>query len=403
MKILIATDCYIPTINGVVISTVNLKNELVRMGHEVRVLTLSHTRRSYEKQGDVFIGSAGAQKVYPEARFTLPRNNRLIEELIDWNPDIIHSQSEFSTFVIARRIANRLDIPIVHTYHTIYEDYTHYFSPVKKWGKRMAETFTNSSLKHVNCVIAPSEKVKVLLRGYGMKGEIKVIPSGIDINKFHTPVQNSNLEKIKQTLGLLEDQKILITIGRLAKEKNHEELLAFIKELNRSDVKLVIVGDGPNRTELEIYAKKLGIHDKVIFAGMIPHEDIGEYYQIGDVFVSASNSETQGLTYYEALANGIPVICRKDESIANIVINGFNGWQYETFEEFSDQLTSVLDKKNDHFNKNAFESIRSNYSLEAFAQNVETAYFETIDTFREYHQTQRFSSTINAEKKRARQ
>ncbi len=403
MKILITTDCYIPTINGVVISTLNLKNELIKKGHEVRILTLSDTRISYEKQGDIYIGSAGAQRVYPEARLTLARNNRFIKELMNWHPDIIHSQSEFSTFIMARRIANRLQIPIIHTYHTIYEDYTHYFSPVKKWGKTMVSAFTNATLKHAHCVIAPSEKVKVLLTGYGIKSEIKVIPTGIDIEKFNIPVQKSSQERLKQTLGIFNDYKILIAVGRLAKEKNHEELLNFIKQLNRSDVKLVIVGDGPNRTNLEAYAKELGICEQVIFVGMIPHNDIGGYYQIGDVFVSASNSETQGLTYYEALANGIPVICRKDECLANVVENGLNGWQYETFEEFSEQLAAVLDQKNGDLSKNSLESVRSYYSLDAFAQNVEAAYLETVNTFREYRQTQCFASKVTAEKERVRQ
>ena len=139
MKVLITTEYYIPTINGVVVSTMNLKNELIKKGHEVRILTLSDTRHSYEKQGDIYIGSAGVQKVYPGARFTFVRNNRFIEELMNWHPDIIHSQSEFSTFFMARRIAKNLQIPIVHTYHTIYEDYTHYFSPVKKWGYNFYE------------------------------------------------------------------------------------------------------------------------------------------------------------------------------------------------------------------------------------------------------------------------
>ncbi|HBT59545.1 MAG TPA: glycosyltransferase family 4 protein [Acholeplasmataceae bacterium] len=384
MKVLITTEYYIPTINGVVVSTMNLKNELIKKGHEVRILTLSDTRHSYEKQGDIYIGSAGVQKVYPGARFTFVRNNRFIEELMNWHPDIIHSQSEFSTFFMARRIAKNLQIPIVHTYHTIYEDYTHYFSPVKKWGRTMATTFTNATLKHVNCIIAPSEKVKALLRGYGIKSEIKVIPTGIDIEKFYIPIHNRSQESLKERLGLSSEDKVLITVGRLAKEKNLEEILTFLKKLKRSDVKLVIVGDGPNRTSLEAYAKEMGINEQVIFTGMVSHVDIGGYYQIGDVFVSASNSETQGLTYFEALANGIPVICRKDECLANVVKDGVNGWQYETFEQFNEQVAEVLDHKASDFNRNAQESIRDHYSLDAFAQKVEMTYLETISTYREY-------------------
>jgi 1,2-diacylglycerol 3-alpha-glucosyltransferase len=388
MKVLITTECYIPTINGVVVSTMNLKKELMKRGHEVRILTLSDTRHSYEKEGDIYIGSAGAQIVYPGARFTIARNNRFIEELINWQPDIIHSQSEFSTFLMAKRIAKILQIPIVHTYHTIYEDYTHYFSPVEKWGKTMAVAFTNATLRHTQSVIAPSEKVKVLLNNYGFTGEIRVIPTGVDTEKFNAQDQTAGRESLKETLGISNQYKILIIVGRLAKEKNHEEILKFLKLLNRTDVKLVIVGDGPNRSNLEQYAKELDISNEVIFTGMIPHTEIDHYYQMGDVFVSASSSETQGLTYFEALANGVPVICRKDECLANIVTNGVNGWQYETFEQFEEQVATVLDHKASDFNSKAHESVRNDYSLVAFAQKVEKTYLEAIHNYREHQKTE---------------
>lgn len=387
MKVLITTECYAPTINGVVVSTMNLKNELMKRGHEVKILTLSETRHTYEKEGVIYIGSTGASIVYPEARITFPRNNRFIEEIINWHPDVVHSQSEFSTFIIAKRIANRLRIPIVHTYHTIYEDYTHYFSPVKKWGKAFATAFTNATLRNVQSVIAPSEKVKDLLTSYGFKGEINVIPTGIDIDNFNIKDQTSR-ERLKKKLGISIQYKILITVGRLAKEKNHEEILHYFKMLNRNDSKLVIIGDGPNRSGLESYVKELGICKDVIFTGMVPHEEIGGYYQIGDVFVSASSSETQGLTYFESLANGVPVICRKDECLANIVINSLNGWQYETFEEFNEYVNIVLNRKSSDLSGIAHESIRNDYSLTTFAQKVETTYLETITSYKGFQQTE---------------
>jgi 1,2-diacylglycerol 3-alpha-glucosyltransferase len=386
MKVLITTECYIPTINGVVVSTMNLKNELIKRGHEVKILTLSETRHSYEKDGDIYIGSAGAL-VYPGARFTFPRNNKYIEEIICWKPDIIHTQSEFSTFILAKQIAKRLNIPIIHTYHTIYEDYTHYFSPVKKWGKAFARAFTNAILKNVQAVIAPSEKVKILLNGYGYDGNLKVIPTGIALETNKYQRETSNREKLRKQLDISKDYKVLISVGRLAKEKNHEEILEFFKKQNKNDKKLVIVGDGPNRSELESYACELGINGDVIFTGMIPHENVNQYYQLGDVFVSASNSETQGLTYFEALANGVPVICRKDDCLTDIVIDGVNGWQYENFKEFDKYLDLALNLSDD-LSGTIQESIKSKYSLETFAEKVEGFYYETIINFAKVHHTE---------------
>ena len=148
MKVLITTDCYVPTINGVVVSTMNLKNELMKRGHEVKILTLSETRHSYEKEGDIYIGSTGASFVYPEARITFPRNNRFIQELINWKPDIVHSQSEFSTFIMARRIAKKLQIPILQERPVI--------NLIRKMGKSICYYFYKFNIE--KCAICNSPK-----------------------------------------------------------------------------------------------------------------------------------------------------------------------------------------------------------------------------------------------------
>ena len=128
MKILITNEWYTPTINGVVISIVTLEKELKKLGHDVRILTLSNGIKSYKRDHVIYIRSIGAEKIYPGARIAFSKDNQYIEEIIEWKPDIIHTQCEFSTFRIAKHIAKKCAIPIVHTYHTVYEDYTHYFS-----------------------------------------------------------------------------------------------------------------------------------------------------------------------------------------------------------------------------------------------------------------------------------
>lgn len=134
MKILITTDWYTPAVNGVVTSVKNLQRELERRGHEVRILTLSQSLHSWSRDGVTAIGSVNAGRIYPGARLRTAMAGRWVRELMDWRPDVIHSQCEFSTFFLARRIAEELDVPLVHTYHTVYEDYTHYFSPSVRVG-----------------------------------------------------------------------------------------------------------------------------------------------------------------------------------------------------------------------------------------------------------------------------
>ena len=147
MKILISTDAYTPMVNGVVTSVKNLKNELTKLGHEVKVLALSQTRHSYRDEDATYIGSIDFSKIYPAARVSLKYSHNLINDLLDWKPDIIHTQSEFTTFYISRKIANKLEIPIVHTYHTLYEEYTHYFSPSKTAGKFIVRKLTRNIYK----------------------------------------------------------------------------------------------------------------------------------------------------------------------------------------------------------------------------------------------------------------
>ena len=126
MKILITTDLYLPTLNGVVTSILNLKQELIKRGHEVRILTLQQDQQVEDEWNTYYIKSVSAGKVYPQARIMRSIGNKQLKEIVNWKPDIIHSQCEFSTYFLAKIIARRVNAPIVHTYHTVYEDYTHY-------------------------------------------------------------------------------------------------------------------------------------------------------------------------------------------------------------------------------------------------------------------------------------
>lgn len=374
MKILITTDVYAPTINGVVISVMSLRQELLKRGHEVKVLTLSMNRHGYEEDGVVYLGAAGAGKIYPDARFTLPRESRYVEELIAWGPEVIHTQSEFSTYFIAKKISSRLNIPMIHTYHTIYEDYTHYFSPVKSWGREVVSMLSNRVLKNMAYVVAPSEKVRGVLHSYDVASPIAVIPTGIDMTRFNRRLDQEEMDSLKDQYGIKAYEKVILFVGRLAKEKNLGEIIDFFKRMQREDTVLLIVGDGPNREELSDLADGKKDSARVIFTGMVPHDDVWKFYQLGDVFVSASSSETQGLTYFEAMANGLAVVCRRDPCLDDVVISGVNGWQYTSYDEFSHHIEEVLKGEDSSYGIRAFEHIKSRYSLEAFGEQIEGLY-----------------------------
>ena len=298
MKILITSDWYSPAVNGVVTSVKNLRRGLEERGHEVRILTLSQTTRSWEEDGVTYIGSVAAGLVYPGARLRTALAGKYVRELVDWHPDVVHSQCEFSTFFLARRIAEELNIPLVHTYHTVYEDYTHYFSPSVRFGKKAAAVFSRWAAAQTDCMIVPTGKVRLLLQSYGVDRPVFVVPSGIDLGRFRQEPDPWRMAVLRSSLDIPPENLVLVSVGRLAEETNLDELLALRAELGNAPVTLLLVGDGPDCVRLEGAAAGLGLTaPDVVFAGMVPAEQVADWYQLGDLFVSASTSETQGLTY----------------------------------------------------------------------------------------------------------
>lgn len=340
MKVLITTDWYRPVINGVVTSVLNLAEGLSVMGHEVRILTLSGSIHSYQEGSVTFIGSVSVGVVYPNARLRTTRGEALVRALIDWKPDIVHSQCEFSTFAFARRIAQACGCPLIHTYHTVYEDFTHYFSPNVRFGRFLAAAFSRHVLAQTNAVIVPTEKIRTMLRGYGVTQPISTVPTGLKLVPFLAPMPRFDRGTMRKKLGLAERDLALTYIGRLAREKNISELLAFLPAAPR-EVKLLLVGGGPYRHELENEVRMRGLADRVIFAGMVEPAQVADYYKAGDVFVSASQSETQGLTYIEAMASGLPLLCRRDDCLNGVLSPGENGFAYTTEEEFLSEIKAL--------------------------------------------------------------
>ena len=381
MKILITSDWYIPAVNGVVTSVKNLRRELEARGHEVRVLTLSQNRHSCARDGVTYLGSVAAGLIYPGARLRTALAGRWVREIVEWGPDVVHSQCEFSTFFLARRIAEELDIPLVHTYHTVYEDYTHYFSPSVHFGKKAAAVFTRWAASHTDCLIAPTAKVRLLLQGYGVGKPVFVVPSGIDLGHFQAEPDVLRRNVLKASLNIPQDRTVLVFVGRLAEEKRVEELLRFRAGMGPGKVTLLLVGDGPDRNRLESVAADLGLGvPDVVFAGMVPAEQVADWYQLGDLFVSASTSETQGLTYAEALAAGVPVLCRADPCLLGVVRDGENGWQYHSETEFRQRLADFLARPEgwEALSRGARET-GEEYSAQRFARRVEAIYLEQIE------------------------
>ena len=382
MKILITTDWYKSAVNGVVTSVKNLEKGLTALGHDVRILTLSESIRSYQEGNSFYVGSIRAEKIYPSARIRVPVHSRsvarMIKDIISWKPDIIHSQCEFSTFSLARRVSAITGAPIVHTYHTIYEDYTHYFSPSVKLGRNAVKLFTRYIARNTSAMIAPTQKVKSILLRYGCYRDINVVPTGLDLDRIVSHKDRETLMTLKSGLGIPEGNKVLAYMGRLAEEKNLDEIIGYLGRLRPENTTFLIVGDGPYRGNIENKIRECGIEDITIMTGMVSPDSIRDYYALADIFTSASQSETQGLTYVEAMANGLPLLCREDNCLKDVLIEGITGYSYTSFEKYASRLYSLLSSDNSLMGKNAAELVRERFSLESFARSAEAVYEKVL-------------------------
>ena len=381
MKILITTDLYTINTNGVVTSVRNLMEELSKKGHEIRVLTVSEKLKSHQDENIYYIKSLPLGAVYPDVRMPLSNHHhRFIRELIDWKPDLIHSQCEFFSYQYACYISRKAGAPIVHTYHTLYEQYVTYIFPSQRIGAFFVGKLSKYRLRKAEAVVAPTQKVETVLKSYGLRNPIHVVPSGIALEQHKQRISEEERKRRRAELGIPEDALVLLNLGRLGTEKNLTEIIELfaVARSQNSKLKLLIVGDGPARKDLEATAEKLDVAENVIFTGMVPPEEVHAYYQLGDVFVSASTSETQGLTYVEAAANGLPLLCRKDPCLDGVLVDQCNGWEYEAEEEFCDIIHAILN--NPGWCQTAgtqSEQIAASYDKSNFAQKIEAIY-ETV-------------------------
>lgn len=381
MKVLITTDLYATSTNGVVTSVRNLMEELEKKGHEVRVLTVSEKLKSHKDGNVYYIKSVPLGVVYPDVRMPVSYRHRYIRELIDWKPDVIHSQCECFSYQFAGHISKKTEAPIVHTYHTLYEQYVTYIFPSQRIGAYFVGILSRLRLRNAEAIVATTPKVETVLKNYGIHNPIHVVPSGIALEQHKERISEQERRERRAALGIPEENTVLLNLGRLGNEKNLQELIQLFALALTHDSKLtlLIVGDGPARKELEELAERLGVSRSVVFTGMVDPSEVHKYYQLGDVFVSASTSETQGLTYVEAAANGLPLLCRRDPCLDGVLVEGRNGYEYEAQDDFCELLDTILQNPDwCHTAGQQSAQIAENFDKSHFAEQIEDVYEAVI-------------------------
>lgn len=391
MNIGIFTDTYLPQINGVVSSIVTLEQQLIKQGHNVYIFTISHPKADDAKPYVHRIPSLPFVFL-KDHRVGIIYSSKLVRKVKKLKLDIILSQTEFSLGFLAKLISKQIHVPIVHTYHTMYEEYMHYISKGVEFSPELARKYSKMFCNSVDGVVAPTEKTKDLLLSYGVKKPIEVIPTGINFDPFN-PSRYTAEETLalKAKFNLDPDAPTILFVGRLAKEKSIDVVLESLPKVVKAvpNAQFFVVGDGPEMSHLRELAKDLQLESNIIFAGLQPWNTIGKFYQLGDVFVSASVSETQGLTFAEAMAAGLPVVAKHDESIEGLVIDDYNGKKFTTTDELSEALIALL--TDERFRKtlsvHAMSSVAP-LSDEIFGQNA-LAYYQKILSLREQKKTKK--------------
>ncbi|MTT30789.1 glycosyltransferase [Terrilactibacillus sp. BCM23-1] len=382
MNIGIFTDTYYPQVSGVSTSIMILKKELEKLGHCVYIFTSSDSKADLtQEKGFVFRFTSFSALIVPERRLAISGFIKATQLAQRLQLDVIHTQTEFSMGLIGKHVAKKCNIPLIHTYHTMYEDYLHYIANGWIITPKLVEKLTCRFCKQAHTIIAPSEKVSNKLRTYGVQNQIEIVPTGIDFSVFQTSADQVEKQRhLRKQIGLKLDDIVILSIGRLAEEKNIDTVIKAMPEVkkNHREAKLVIVGDGPSRSKLERLTRILHIEDTVFFVGEKEWKDIPAYYHLGDVFVSASTSETQGLTYIEAMASEIPVIAKKDSSITPLIETQVTGFLFNEDDQLAQAIIKTLDARQNWTSVVDRAKLRiHSLSAEQFGKHIEAIYLNS--------------------------
>jgi 1,2-diacylglycerol 3-alpha-glucosyltransferase len=303
------SDVYFPRVNGVSSSIRTFRVDLTALGVHTELVAPAYGTHG-EDEGGVWRVPAAAVPGDPEDRRMGWRAlQATLARLAGQRFDLVHVQTPFLAHYAGVRFARAHGVPVIATYHTLFEEYLHhYVKPLpRSLGRALARRFTRRQCAQLDAVVAPSAPLRARLLEYGVSTPIEVIPTGLPPERYSP----GDGERFRRQLGVEAHQPLLLYVGRVAYEKNIDFLLHVFARLQRTHAaaRLVIAGEGPARGPLRSLAARLGIEAQVLFVGYLPRtQALADCYAAADVFVFASRTETQGLVLLEALAQGRPVV-----------------------------------------------------------------------------------------------
>lgn len=367
------SDSALPILNGVSISIDALVGELRNQGHSVHVFTAGFPGHRDDDPNTYRFWAMETPwtKGYPLA---FPPFLGMLHKFRKHSFDLIHTHTPFTIGFVGLRWAQSHEIPIVSTYHTLYDRYAHYipYFP-RRYVRYKIAKHTNFYYNRCDHVVTPSEAAKRWLQRHSVSTPVTVIPTGTPSRRF------LDRSEARRDLGIAPEHRILLYVGRIAREKNLDHLLEAAAIAFRQDhnLRLWLVGDGPYYAACSTLAREMGIGDRVRFVGFVPRAEVDRYYAAADLFVFASITETQGLVVQEAMTYGLPAVVAAGGGAGAAVVSGVNG--FVTKNEPTDLAAHALMLLNDESlytrtSEAAARSVRSTSTIAGMTHAVVDVY-----------------------------
>ncbi|MBU0495820.1 MAG: glycosyltransferase [Chloroflexi bacterium] len=381
MRVGIMTDCYTPTKNGVVTSIIQLKEGLEQRGHHVVVVTVD---TPHQEDGDASVYRFPSIPFRPDIEIRLGLvNPRTVYQIVRQERiDLIHTHTEFSVGWAGRLAAGKLGLPLVHTAHTMYQDYRHYVPGGELVPAAMIRGWLKLFLRNHNLLVCPSIKAQKHFQSFMPHARTVIIGNGVCPTRFRPDLlTDAEKAQARHTLGLSPSDKVILFVGRLAPEKRVVELLRALTPLLQTHphVKAMFVGGGPSQNRMIRAAGGNDLRDQVLFPGYVEWEQMPRVYAMAGVFVTASLSEVHPITVIEAAMCGRPIVARRDDSYLDLVRDGYNGYLVDADSQIAARVWEILNDEAQWraFSRNAL-ALSAGFSVEVHVDRVESLYEQVL-------------------------
>ncbi|MFO7993593.1 MAG: glycosyltransferase [Marinobacter sp.] len=382
LRIAMFTNNYLPFIGGVPISIERLRKGLETLGDAALIVCPRYRDQPVHESNVVRVPSLLAMGENREFRLANIFLARIRKRLTAFKPDIIHVHHPFWLGSLGIFIARRLKVPTVYTYHTRLEHYAHFVPlPGNLFRNLISHELIRRFANKCDGVIVPTYSTEEYLRMIGVKSATFVQPTGIEYQRFQE-VDDDDVRKLRENLSI-SDEIVFVSVSRLSTEKNIDFMIDAIDELRRrSDrpFRFLMIGEGHQHQRLQQRIDELGLQKHFTLVGSIPPDQMATWYHLGDVFLFASKSETQGMVILEAMAAGLPVVAVRSSGIDDVVRHGFNGFKTpEKQGQWCERVQQLLedDTLRKELADHALE-FAADYSVEQFARDVREIYALTL-------------------------